>query len=564
MLRSLRGRIILAAAAVVAGFVPMAVIAVGALSTIESDVTRELGLLQRVATLSSGLAASVTDEIRYAEQYLNTRDVDDESEFRTAATTVTDFQRRLAGITELDENEHQAATRLGSLQDQVEVIYHYAHALADIGRLQDALEAAGTARAPANELVGEARTISFSQGIRSDATAKRLAAQARQRLLIVLALLAVTGLAGSGLAVALYRSIDRPARQLLEVAGRMGGGDLRPAGLDLAGMPQELGDLGAALEGVGARLREIVRRLLEESERMTGTAQDLSAVSEELAAASNEITTAMVGIAGGAERQAKGLDQSLAKMASLGGTAATNADVARRVAHLGRDIHRLAATYERDMTAAANTLGQVQGIVEQSAGQVEDLARLSIQIDDFVDLIKRIASQTNLLALNAAIEAARAGERGAGFAVVADEVRELADSSTQAAEEVSSTILTIRERTGQVVETMASGRVKVGGITATAAGVGRALSQIVQGVEEIEQAASKVLEQAEVNLAGAREITGVLRDVSESASKHASAAEEVTAAAEEQGASTEEMAAQATMLNEAAERLRKLVEGLTV
>jgi methyl-accepting chemotaxis protein len=38
----------------------------------------------------------------------------------------------------------------------------------------------------------------------------------------------------------------------------------------------------------------------------------------------------------------------------------------------------------------------------------------------------------------------------------------------------------------------------------------------------------------------------------------------VTAAAEQQGASTQEMAAQATMLNEAAERLRKLVEGLTV
>jgi methyl-accepting chemotaxis protein len=251
-------------------------------------------------------------------------------------------------------------------------------------------------------------------------------------------------------------------------------------------------------------------------------------------------------------------------MGSLGTTAATNAEVARRVAELGRDIHRLAATYERDMTTAAGTLGQVQGIVDQSAQQVEDLARLSIQIDDFVDLIKRIASQTNLLALNAAIEAARAGERGAGFAVVADEVRELADSSTQAAEEVSQTILAIRERTGQVVETMSAGRAKVSGITATATGAGRALSQIVQGVQEIEEAAGQVLAQAEVNLAGAREIGTVLRDVSESASKHASAAEEVTAAAEEQGASTEEMAAQATMLNEAAGRLQKLVEGLTV
>jgi methyl-accepting chemotaxis protein len=315
---------------------------------------------------------------------------------------------------------------------------------------------------------------------------------------------------------------------------------------------------------VGARLREIVGRIGEESERMTGTAQDLSAVSEQLAATSNEITTAMVEISTGAERQASGLEGGLKRMAGVGSTATSNAEVARRVAHLGRDIHRLAAAHERDMSVAAGTLGHVQGIVEQSAGQVEELARLSVQIDDFVDLIKRIASQTNLLALNAAIEAARAGERGTGFAVVADEVRQLADSSAQAAGEVTETIRNIRERTRLVVETMAGARAKVAGIATAATGAGRALAQIVQGVEEIELAAGKVLDKAEANLAETRELTDILRAVANAASQHASSAEEVTAAAEQQGASTEEMAAQATTLNETAERLRRLVEGLTI
>lgn len=245
-------------------------------------------------------------------------------------------------------------------------------------------------------------------------------------------------------------------------------------------------------------------------------------------------------------------------------TASSNAEVARRVADLGRDIHRLAAVHERDMRVAATTLGQVQGVVEQSASQVEELARLSVQIDDFVDLIKRIASQTNLLALNAAIEAARAGEQGTGFAVVADEVRQLADSSAQAAEEVTETIRNVRERTGTVVETMAAARAKVAGIATTASGAGKALAQIVQGVEEIEMAAARVLKMAEANLSETKELSGLLREVAGAAAQHASSAEEVTAAAEEQGASTEEMAAQATTLNEAADRLRKLVEGLTV
>jgi methyl-accepting chemotaxis protein len=564
LLGSLRGRIIVAGVALAAGFIPVAVIGLGSITTIGTAASRELALLQRVAGLSSGLAGSVTDQIRYAEQFLNTRDPDDATRFRSAAAEVARLQRSLAGIVDLDSFEQQAATRLGMLQSRVEVTYQYAHALAELGRGADALRAVEAARAPADELITEARTISASQAIRSDATGKRLAGDARWRFLLVLSVMSLTALVGAAVAVTFYRAIDRPVRRLLAAAERMGAGDLRPVDIDLARMPQELREVGEALDGTGARLRQIVQRLLDESERMSGTAQDLSAVSEELAAASNEITTAMVGIAAGAERQAGGLEDSLQKMGGLGATATTNAEVARRVAQLGRDIHRLAATYERDITGAAGTLGQVQGIVEESAGQAEHLAQLSIQIDDFVDLIRRIASQTNLLALNAAIEAARAGERGAGFAVVADEVRELADSSAQAAEDVSTTVRNIRERTGQVVETLAAGRVKVSGITTIATGASRALAQIVQGVQEIERAATQVLQQAEENLAGTRAIAGVLREVAGAATTHASSAEEVTAAAEEQGASTEEMAAQATMLNEGAERLRKLVEGLTV
>jgi methyl-accepting chemotaxis protein len=383
-------------------------------------------------------------------------------------------------------------------------------------------------------------------------------------LLLVLLVFGATALVGGGAGVALFRSIDRPIRDLLDVAERMGHGDLRPVALDYTRMPRELTELGTALVGVGARLREMVSRIREESGRMTDTAQDLSAVSEELAATSNEITTAMVEISTGAERQATGLEGGLTRMDGVGATATSNAEVARRVATLGRDIHRLAAAHERDMSVAAGTLGHVQGIVERSASQVEELARLSVQIDDFVDLIKRIASQTNLLALNAAIEAARAGERGTGFAVVADEVRQLADSSAQAAGEVTETIRAIRERTGAVVETMAAARAKVAGIASAATGAGKALAQIVHGVEEIELAAGKVLDKAEENLTETRELSTILREVAGAAAQHASSAEGVTAAAEEQGASTEEMAAQATTLNEAAERLRRLVDGLTV
>jgi methyl-accepting chemotaxis protein len=506
----------------------------------------------------------VSDEIRSAEQYLTVRDDETAARFRAAAATVYQLQRELARVPELDEQEQRAASRIGALQGQVEVRYAYAHALADLGRPDDAVAAARGARTPADQLISETRTISAAEAARFEATATRLGTAAERRLRLVLVVLVVTALGGAAVAATFYRSVDRPIRELLDSARRFAAGDLRPASTNGARMPGELAELAVAMERVGTRLRGMVGELIEESDRMSETAGDLSAVSEELAATASEITTAMVEISGGAERQASGLDQGMGQVERLAAATSLNADVARRVARLGSDIHRLAAGHSRDIAQAASTLTEVQSIVEHATTQAEQLQRLSVTIDDFVDLIKRISSQTNLLAPNAAIEAARAGERGSGFAVVAEEVRQLADSSAQAADQVTESVQAIRRQTSEVAGTMVAGRGKMGRLGTVATGAAVALEDIVKGIQEIEQAAQQVTNEAVANLQAAREAGTVLRGVAQAASQHAASAEEVTAAAEEQGASTQEMAAQANQLTQFAERLKKLTEGFTV
>lgn len=84
---------------------------------------------------------------------------------------------------------------------------------------------------------------------------------------------------------------------------------------------------------------------------------------------------------------------------------------------------------------------------------IEELARKSMVIGEFVETINDIAEETNLLSLNASIEAARAGEAGKGFAVVAEAIRKLADGSSEAASEISKVVEEIVKQTGDTVST---------------------------------------------------------------------------------------------------------------
>ncbi|WP_281270010.1 methyl-accepting chemotaxis protein [Helicobacter brantae] len=99
-----------------------------------------------------------------------------------------------------------------------------------------------------------------------------------------------------------------------------------------------------------------------------------------------------------------------------------------------------------------NNMKRIAEMMQTSSSLVASLGSQSDEITSIIQTIKDIADQTNLLALNAAIEAARAGEHGRGFAVVADEVRKLAERTSHSITEITSTINSIRDVTGQVVD----------------------------------------------------------------------------------------------------------------
>jgi methyl-accepting chemotaxis protein len=559
VLQSLRSRVIGGMVLLIGLVFVIAFLGVRSIQSLDRSVDQELSVLLESTDLSSGLIASISSEVRSAEQYLGVRSDALKRRFIDDGDSAYVYQRRFRTLRNaLTTSDRYIVNKIASNQAQIEVSYATAHALADLGRMDEARKQASSARAPADTLLSDVRALVRAQTNRSMVRANDLRREARQRRSALWLLFFVSLAFGVGTSLVTVRMVDRPLRRLVSAADRFGAGDLRT--VQLGKMPTELDLLGRAMDGMAARLRTVVVSVVTEASQIGNSASDFSAMSEELAASSGEISTAMVKIASSAEQQVSGMEKADALLLSLKQIAETNAGASARVLALGERIRQLAARHRTDVAAAGQTLLDIREVVDTSARQVQELARLSEPITDFIDLIRQISSQTNLLALNAAIEAARAGEHGRGFAVVAEEVRRLADSSSSAAEEVAKTVQFIRNQVRDVSQTMDLGSAKVVGIEAVANAAARALEEIASAVQEVHSAAAEVVKEAEANRTIVAQLGERTQEVSHAATEHASASEQVTAAAEEQTASTEEMAASAGDLLQGATRLTALMQ----
>ena len=171
--------------------------------------------------------------------------------------------------------------------------------------------------------------------------------------------------------------------------------------------------------------------------------------------------------------------------------------------------------------------------VTEAREVINDVARLSENIGQVLDVIGSISDQTNLLALNAAIEAARAGEAGSGFAVGADDGRILAQRTREATEEIKQTIEQLQSGTTSSVSVMNEGVKQAAAAVEQSENAGKSLELIIGQINDITELNFAIATAAKEQSAVTAEININVDNNREIANQNAEAANRTVEAGEQ-------------------------------
>ncbi len=332
--------------------------------------------------------------------------------------------------------------------------------------------------------------------------------------------------AGLGLVFLLRGMLTRPLNATIAMIKDVatGDGDLTKR-LDL-NRSDEIGKLGHWFDMFLQNLHGIISQMRDSSQAVASAATEIAASADEMAEGLQTQEQQTQQVAAAVEE----LSQSVTEVAAKSADATKASEESQHLAEDGGKI-------------VSSTIEEMRGIATEVRGSAETINALGVQsekIGEIIAVINDIADQTNLLALNAAIEAARAGEHGRGFAVVADEVRKLAERTTTATEEVSSSIIGIQKETTSAVTLIEAGSERVGRGVELAGEAGSALTSIVGGSENLQSMVQDIAAAANQQSAASGEIAravegidSITRQSSQGASQSAQAAGDLAHQAEQ-------------------------------
>ncbi|MCG3677306.1 methyl-accepting chemotaxis protein [Aliarcobacter butzleri] len=260
--------------------------------------------------------------------------------------------------------------------------------------------------------------------------------------------------------------------------------------------PSRLLKVMESVNTLGETLGNLAKQNLSNGEQLENNSTIMKSSMQKLAQKTNE--------------QSANLEQTATAVEQISSITRNNTQNAQKMSSLGETVKSAAQTG--------------YNLADKTTFSMDEINEKVSAINEAISIIDQIAFQTNILSLNAAVEAATAGEAGKGFAVVAQEVRNLANKSSEAANEIKVLVesATLKANEGKVIaQEMQDGYKSLHShITETLSiieDVSIAAKEQMKGIEQVSDAIVTLNKITKENESETIQITSIAAEVSEMA-----------------------------------------------
>lgn len=213
----------------------------------------------------------------------------------------------------------------------------------------------------------------------------------------------------------------------------------------------EIGAMGLKVSEFVGKMRDMMSNINNESEKLKVQSDNSDAVSKTMYNASQSQEEAMSSLNATVDELAAAVNEIAQNATTLASVVADTRENSQQAGDSMKATIKLSEEGREDMESLSSAMLEIQRANDQLVASVGKVGDASEEITNIVGMISSIAEETNLLSLNASIEAARAGEAGKGFAVVASEIGNLANDSSDSADNIAKLINQVRDLIQEVV-----------------------------------------------------------------------------------------------------------------